>query len=327
MTERLVYYSVSLSVEEPRPDIIEQFAASVQTLRRHNGRVRVALFCHGPLPRQLAEVCSQFRVMVHGQGPYAKRLATLCPAGWPALARYPLLHKFLNFRELSAAGASQVLFCDCDTVFFRDVEELFDSYGGADVVAREEVHSGRSPHGADRAFIDEPLLASLASMDGAAVIAPFNLGVVLFNNRVTRVLTALDWVIVDYAWRFVMWMAMHPASGAAARYGEFAGVQAVRGLASANDVARALPFPSVNRWILDEVAFWLALGHVGGLRTADFDPADVAQNGEFAAAEATAPGWVLCHYYSQNTGRLSAWLRRNRHRFTIDHNEEVSDVR
>ncbi len=81
MTERLVYYSVSLSVEEPRPDIIEQFAASVQTLRRHNGRVRVALFCHGPLPRQLAEVCSQFRVMVPGQGPYAKRLATLCPAG------------------------------------------------------------------------------------------------------------------------------------------------------------------------------------------------------------------------------------------------------
>src|SRR5262249_52808404 len=156
-----------------------------------------------------------------------------------------------------------------------DVAALFDWYQGPDVVAREEVHSGRSAHGPDLAFIDEPLLAQLAAGRRAAWIPPFNLGVVLFNNGVWRRLAELDGLFVDYAWRFVSWMAQHPAAGGAAGYGEFRGIAEARLAAGPGDLARALPYPSINRWILDEVALWLTLGDLAGLRTADFRPGDV----------------------------------------------------
>lgn len=273
--DRLVHYSLALPPHEPRPDLIWQLAASWRTLREHNAEIPVVLFVYGGMPAELAALCREHRVLVHEQGPYAARLAALCPEGWPTLVDYPLLHKFLNFGELARTGARQVLFCDCDTVFFTDVALLFDRYGDADVVAREEVHSGRSIHGADRTFIDEPLLARLAAADGAAVIPPFNLGVVLFNHDVSHRLAPLAPLILDYAWRFK---------------------------------AGTLPFPSTNWWILDEVVLWLALGQVPGLRTADFLPGDVAQNGEFGRADPHDARWILCHYYSQNTQRIAAWL-------------------
>jgi hypothetical protein len=277
--DRLVHYSLALPPHEPRPDLVRQLGTSLGTLRAHNREIPVALFAHGAMPREVAALCHEHDVMVHQQGGYEERLAALCPAGGEALAAYPLLHKFLNFRELARTGASQILFCDCDTVFFTDVAALFDRYGEADVVAREEVHSSRSIHGVDRTFIDEPLLARLAAADGAAVVPPFNLGVVLFNHDIWRALAPLDELIVDYAWRFM---------------------------------AGALPFPSTNWWILDEVALWLALGHVPGVRTADFHPGDVAQNGEFARSDPRSAGWILCHYYSQNMGRIDAWLAGER---------------
>jgi hypothetical protein len=99
-----------------------------------------------------------------------------------------------------------------------------------------------------------------------------------------------------------------PAPGSP--YGEFKGLADARANASQIDVERALPYPSSNHWILDEVALWLTLGHVPGLRTADFSMADVAENGEFANAAPGDGGWVMCHYYTQNTARITEWLRR-----------------
>lgn len=307
---RLVCYSLSLSPQDPRPDIVRQFALSVRSLRHHSVETPVVLFVHGVLPDEVAEVCRDGEVLVHEQGPYASRLAALCPAGWPALARYPLLHKSFNFAELAATPASQVLLCDCDTIFMNDVALLFDRYGEADVVAREEVHSAGSHHGPDPRFIDEELLARLAAANGAGWIAPFNLGVVLLNNGIWRSFAGLDRVVADYAWRFATWMARHPATGDAAAYGEFLGAAEARGLAGPADVARELPYPSANRWILDEVSLWLALGHVPGLRTANFHPRDVVQNGEFGARDPAAAGFVVCHYYSQNLERVEQWLAR-----------------
>lgn len=307
---RLVSYSLSVAPHEPRPDITRQLVLSLRSLRAHSPDIPVVLFVHGELPGDAARACAEAGVHVHPQGPYERRLAALCPAGWPALAAYPLLHRFFNFAELAATRASQVLLCDCDTIFMDDVAVLFDRYGGADLVAREEVHSTRSHHGADPRFIDEALLGRLAAATGAARIAPFNLGLILLNGGVWRRLAGLDRLLADYAWRFATWMALHPANGDAASYGEFAGAAEARRRAGPADLARALPYPSANRWILDEVSLWLALGHVPGLRTADFDPRDVVQNGEFAAGEPADPGFVACHYYSQNLGRIERWLAR-----------------
>ena len=304
--ERAVVYSVALSDSEPRPDLVRQFELSVGTLRRYSD-VPVVLFLHGSLPRELALACNDHGVLVHDQGPLEARLARLCPAGWPALVRYRLLHKLLNFRELAAAGVAQALYCDCDTVFLADVDRLFERYAGPDVVAREEVHTSRSPHGADPTFVDEPMLARIAAVEGIAVVPPFNLGVILFNHGVGRRLADLEALFVDYAWRLVSWMALHPVDGVSAAFGEFAGAAEARALLRPEDVARALPYPSSNRWLLEEVALWLALGHLRGLTVADFDPAVVAENGELATAR--SGDLVVGHYYTQNMSRIDAWLR------------------
>ena len=309
---RLVHYSISLADGEQRPELIAQLDASAGTLREHNPGIPAVVFLYGTLSADLAAVCRSHGLMVQEQGPYERRLAELCPAGWPALARYPLLHRFLNFRELAAAGAAQALYLDCDTIFFDDVERLFDRYADADVAAREEVHTSRNQHGVDRDFVDEPLLARLADAEGAVAIPPFNLGVVLFGRGVVATLAAYEALFVDYAWRFALWTAQHPAHGAAAAFGEFLGAAEALALTTPDALARALPYPSTNRWILDEVALWMTLGHVPGLRVADFDRGDVAENGEFSAAHPAGASWVLCHYYSQNASRIDAWLRGHR---------------
>ena len=309
---RLVHYSISLADGEDRPELIGQLDASAATLREHNPRIPAVVFLYGRPTAGLAAVCRAHGLMLHEQGPYERRLAALCPDGWPALARYPLLHRFLNFRELAAAGAHEVLYLDCDTVFFEDVERLFDRYAHAHVAAREEVHTARNQHETDRSFVDEPLLSQLAQHEGAVPIAPFNLGVVLFGRGVVATLAAYEALFVDYAWRFALWTAQHPVSGASASYGEFLGASEALALSTPDALARALPYPSTNRWILDEVALWMTLGHVQSRHVADIDRADVAENGEFSAPHPAGTSWVLCHYYSQNAGRIGAWLAGRR---------------
>ena len=84
-------------------------------------------------------------------------------------------------------------------------------------------------------------------------------------------------------------MAQHPVSGAAAQYGEFLGAAEARALSTPTRSRARFRIPPSNRWILDEVALWLTLGHVPGLRVADFDRADVAENGEFAGTDPAGP--------------------------------------
>jgi hypothetical protein len=309
---RLVHYSISVRAGEHRPELLAQLDASAATLRERNPRIPAVVFLYGAPTPELAAVCREHDLMLHEQGPYEQRLARLCPDGWPALASYPLLHRFLNFAELAGAGARQALYLDCDTLFLDDVELLFDRYADADVAAREEVHTSRNHHGTDRAFVDELLLSELAESQGAVAIPPFNLGVVLFGRGVVGTLAAYEALFVDYAWRFAVWTARHPVSGASAAFGEFLGAAEAAALATPGALVRALPYPSTNRWILDEVALWMTLGHVPGLRVADIDRRDLAENGEFSAARPAGASWVLCHYYSQNAGRIGAWLREHR---------------
>lgn len=302
--DRLVHYSLCVRDDRARDVLTWQFATSVQSLRAHNSGITVALFVHGTAPPGVIEVCRAFDVVPLDGGDYERRLEALCPTGWAALSHHPLLHKFLNFSGMALDRLSQVLFCDVDTIFFRDVEEVFDAYGGPDVVAREEVHSSRSHHGPDPGFIDEVLLRDLARHEGLAFIPPVNTGVVLFSRRAAQSMALLEGVFLDYAWRFLCWEAMHPASGPAAAYGELDAAVFARSLVGPTEEARALPFPSTNRWLLDEAAFWLTLGHIRGLHVADFRRVDVAQGGEFDPYRRTAREPILYHYFSQNTQRI-----------------------
>ena len=307
---RLVSYSL-VADEQRRDEHGVQFELSLSSLRASNAHIPAVLFVHGALAPEIAALCSRFGVMVAGQGPYADRLAALSPGRGDAMARYPVLHKSLNFAELAAAGAQQVLCCDLDTIFLGDVALLFDRYAAPHVVAREEAYSARSIHGADRAFIDEPLLGRMAAHLGRAVVPPFNLGVVLYNHGVVAQLASIMATFVDDAWRLMTGLTLHGYPNAdVAGNASFPWIADVAARASPADRQRALPFPSNNGWIVEEVAWWLALGALPGLTCADFDPRDAAQNGEVLATPREHSTWTLCHYYSHNLARIVEWLRQ-----------------
>jgi hypothetical protein len=312
--DQLVFYSLLLSRAQPRPDLLRQLLTSVESLRRHGGRMPVVVFAWGDgTAAQVERLLAPYGVDVLAQGSYEERLARCCPQGWPFLAQYPLLHKFLNFGAIAALRPRQALFLDCDTLFFADVSRLFARYGEAHVYAREEPTCGRSHYGYDPGYLDEAALARLCAELGIAALPPFNLGAVLMNHGIWSVLADLEPTLIAYAWRLLLWMAANPSEQRAATYGEIGPVAAMRQrppeLASWAAAAPPLPYPSANQWILDQLALWLALGHLPGLSYGDFSPHHVVQNGELLSHPEPRPEWVLCHYFSQNMRRVEQWLR------------------
>jgi hypothetical protein len=285
---------------------------SVQTLREYNRSVAVTVFVHGEVPPELPSALAPFGVTVHPQGSYEARLASYCPHGWPLLAHYPVLHKLLNFTEIAALGPKQVLSLDCDTLFFGDVQLLFDRYATAHCYAREEPTCRRSHYGYDRSYVNEEALATLARMLGLRAQLPFNVGVVLFNHGICSKLASLQRSFVAYAWRLLLWLAANP-SVARIDYGEGDAVRSLRRALALesrpSDKREMLPYPSVNEWILDEVALWLTLGHLHELTYDDFSPQHVLQNGELLEHSAAQPDWILGHYYTQNMPRIEEWLQ------------------
>lgn len=305
---RLVCYSL-LASEERLAEHALQFELSVASLRAHSPSVPVALFVQGDLPSRIESTCRSFGVLVHWQGPYEQRLRAACPVGAAALARYPVLHKNMNFGELVAADVDQALCCDLDTLFFDDVEVLLDRYVSADVVAREEVFSRRSVHGVDPTFIDEGLVARVADALGRRFVPPFNLGMVLYSRRAIAAMARSMPRFVDDVWRLCCGLALGAAPASAiADASSMPWIAATRAVLGDDDAARALPYPSSNPWIVEEVALWLTLGALPGLVIADLSPRDVAQNGEMFTRPDSGAWWLACHYYSHNLRRVVEWL-------------------
>lgn len=307
----LVEYSVSFDASGDPAALLSKLRLSLWSLRQHNAQVPIVVFAHDPAPDELRRTCREHGAELVEQGGYAARLAGLCPEGWPVLVRNPTLHKFLNFGRL--AGVERVLCCDCDTLFRDDVERLFDGYRDADVYAREEVHSARSAYGPNREFLDEPALRRLAASLAVGFVPPFNTGVVLLNHHRAADLGRLDEWFVQCVWHLVVWMSLHPEHTAGTGYGTLDGVAQAHALASRSQRSHALPYPSANQWIVEEVATWLALGAVPGLSVDRFAPSDVPQNGELADPRlAAAADWLVCHYFSTEPTTALTWLDATR---------------
>src|SRR5438045_693112 len=113
---RLVTYSLVASHANPRPDLVWQIQSSVSTLRAYNKTVPILVFTYNDVPPVLVSALSPYGVQIHYQGSYEERLARLAPRGWSVLSRYPVLHKLLNFSQITAYSPTQVLCLDCDTL-------------------------------------------------------------------------------------------------------------------------------------------------------------------------------------------------------------------
>ncbi len=311
---RLVYYSLALPRDHERADLLWQLEASVRSLRGGNSSIPVILFLYGELPLDRRRSLERLGVHVWPSGSYEQKLASLAPRGWQALAQYPLLHKFLNFPAIDTLDPLQVLFLDCDTIFAGDVEELFERYAEADCCAREEPTCARSHYGYDPGYVDESALAAIAASQGVRVPPPFNLGIVLWNQAAWRRVPALDALFVRYVWRFLVGLVMQGPTHRSAAYGENPAARFLAAhhtqLLTDEDVDAALPYASANGWILDQMGLWFTLGHLHGLRYADFTRAHVLQNGEFSSPFGQRRDWIACHYFSQNLERMDQWIRQ-----------------
>jgi hypothetical protein len=309
----MVCYSLTLPPADARQDLIWQFEASVESLRRVAPALRARLFFYGIPPADLVRIARDADVELVQRVTYLERLQSILPAAAPVLDAYPLLHKYLNFDLLSDVAPDQVLLADCDTLFFNDPARLFDQYQHVDCAAREEPTTARSVVGHDPSYVDEAALHALGAALGLQPPPPFNIGVLLLNNGHWKSLAALQRQFVLYAFRFLVWMADHPADGAALAFGESPAAARLRDQFAPllTPIMRrgALPYPSANRWILDQVALWFTVAHIPGFRYADFAPADVAQNGEIFSHPARDSPWVVAHYFSQNMAAVDQWLR------------------
>jgi hypothetical protein len=303
-TDRLVYYS--LSTGGPRSAAAtRRLLRSIASLRAHNRAVPVRLFLCGALDAAARDELEASHVTVEELGAYEAHLASLCPARMSeVLARYPTLHKLTCLTRIAATGATRVLALDSDTVFFRDVDVLFDGHAEFDLYAREEPFSRASALGYRPELVDEDALASLASREGAAAVAPFNIGVVLYNHGSFRRLAGRIDEVLRHVFRFSVWLADRAdVTGCP----DLVHLREYRGrLVEAGDEAEALPYPSRNAWIRDQVAVWLSCGKLPGLRVGTFAARDVLQGGEFMHAE---PGrHVMVHHFAIYDETFAAWL-------------------
>jgi hypothetical protein len=285
----LVYYSLSRS-EDGRYD--RQWVQSIRSLRRYNQELPVCLLVYNSVSDEILREADRSNVIVYLLGDYRDCLCRTFVHG-SVLSLYPTLHKFLSLCELDTSDVSQILYLDCDTFFFDDPGILFDTYTDCDWYAREAPSSRRCPHGYDPSNIDEAALESIVWREGLASIQPFNAGVCLLNHGIWRSFGRLRVAFLDNVWRLLVGRHQRSADGS-----DDAIRHAVLTTASYFDHSRALPYPSNNFWIVEEIALWLALGRLRGLSQGFLGSDHVMQGWEFAPAIEANQQWVLTHYFS-----------------------------
>jgi hypothetical protein len=183
---------------------------------------------------------------------------------------------------------------DCDTFFFDDPEILFEAPVTAHWRAREAPTSRLCPGGYDPSNINEELIKKIAALEGLQWVFPFNTGVCLLNNRIWETLKQLRPTFFDIEWRLLV--GRHGSGPEAAEDRHIR--RAVMRTATKYDLKRALPYPSNNDWIRDEIALWLTLGHIRNFSQEILTPNHVVQGEEFESAIQARRRPVVAHYFS-----------------------------
>jgi hypothetical protein len=284
---RLVYYSLSTGQDSY---CYRQWAQSIRSLRKYNDKIRVELMSYGDISPKVLEEANRWNVQVHILGNYWHYVARIHKRA-RALCTYPTLHKSLSLVH-APEEATQILYLDCDTFFFDDVAKIFSQHTEYDFYAREEIKSRRSYTPYNPSYLDEDSLAGIAVTLGASLVEPFNTGVVLWNRCSWNRVNALRHCYLDYCWRLMVGRQIADVS----RHDyELPVRHAVLSVMDAGDWETAIPYPSSNPWLLDEVALWLTLGRTS-LRQGYFDPESVSQSAEYVRPIGHR---VVSHYFGR----------------------------
>lgn len=287
---RLIYYSL---VRGDNAKYDEQWTQSVRSLRMRNSAIAVTLLVFNGVSDRVRREAERWRVHLIELGSYRDWLEKYHQNA-QVLALYPTLHKFMVLSELDPNGLSQALYVDCDTFFFEDPEILFDLFGGCHWGARESPTSRLCPHGYDPVNIDEELIEQIVSWEELNWVVPFNAGVCLLNHGIWETFRHLRTTYFDNAWRLMV--GRHCLEEPGSDDGQIRA--AVLKTAGQDDISRAIPYPSSNFWILDEITLWLTLGRVGNLVQTLLDRERVMQGWESIHALQQGRHPTVAHYFS-----------------------------
>ena len=252
------------------------------------------LFVFNDASKELLTEAERRDVHVCFLGDYKAFLQKAHPQG-AILALYPTFHKFLVLPHLPLHNVTQVLYFDCDTFFFDDVDILFDLHGEQDWYAREEFMSRRSPLGYDPSHVDEELLESIAHREGLHYIPSFNSGVCLLNHDIWHRLDGLSDAYLILAWRL---LCGREISKPGEKIRDPQVRKAVMDAATDQDRVHALAYPSTNDWIIEQIALWLCLGQLPHFSLGTLSPTHVLQGDEFETMLTVHRQCVVAHYFT-----------------------------
>ena len=214
----IVYYSYKKSIHDHINDHeLKRFEHSIRSLRDFNDEIPVYLFCDDP-----AFIPLYFRTHYN---------VNVLPLVKQVKHGMLFIYRWFNLNYFKEEA--NILYVDSDTVFYGDVQYLFDHYNYAEVFGREEFGFRHDPNTGGGKNIREALDyvdQCIEEAGGQGHIYKYCMGVMLFNRGVH-----LD--IVE-------------------RLGEL--VELMFKLKDGK-----IPYPVPNPRIIDEYAMWVLLSRMG----------------------------------------------------------------
>ena len=220
----IVYYSYKPSrYDHVNDHELKRFDHSINSLRRFNSEIPVYLFCDDP------ELIPPYFSLEYGVRvlPFEKAHTH----GMLFIYRWHNL-KFFDKRSGEFDNAN-ILYVDSDTLFYGDVQYLFDHYNYAEVFGREEFgfrHDPNTGGGKDIRKALDYVDQCIVDAGGTTQIYKYCMGVMLFNN-------GLHLDIIDRLGELVELMFKIKDS--------------------------KIPYPVPNPRIIDEYAMWVILSRIG----------------------------------------------------------------
>ena len=181
----IVFYSYKKSIHAHINDHeLKRLDHSIRSLRDFNNEIPVYLFCDDP-----AFIPPYFRFNYNVNVlPFVDGFDHNILSAWS-------IHRWYNLKYFEDQS-SNILYLDSDTIFYDDVQYIFDTYSRYDVYGREEFGFRHDPNTGGGKGIREKLTRvdqAISALGGKESVYKYCCGVILLNNNIhTKITNKLD---------------------------------------------------------------------------------------------------------------------------------------